>query len=158
MRMNCSWGSHSGSLGQKELLWRASCITGIPALPPGRGVWRWPPLGDPWLFRWVSWALTGCGSLAHCVHCPKRGQSGQVEALSSLPFLSRHVPTSVEDTHPQAGCHFLVVNVNNVIVRGPVGLRYCVEHVPLAPTPSSDPSPVSPFCWPRQVCVYFHAI
>lgn len=101
--------------------------------------------GDPWLFRWVSWALTGCGSLAHCVHCPKRGQSGQVEALSSLPFLSRHVPTFVEDTHPQAGCHFLVVNVNNVIVRGPVGLRYCVEHVPLTPLPHLTPPQLVPF-------------
>lgn len=63
--------------------------------------WEWclgmTILEDPWLLVWASWTLVGCGSPAHCVHCPKRGEPGKVGALFFLPLLPRYLPTSVEN-------------------------------------------------------------
>lgn len=74
-----------------------------PLLFPSVSVsWEWclgmTTLEDPWLLVRVSWALVGCGSPAHCVHCPKRGNSGKVGALFFLPLLPRYLPTSGENS------------------------------------------------------------
>lgn len=151
-----------------ELLWGTSCLWipagtlkrgGNPLFPIIPTTWEWclrmTSLEDPCLLMWVSWALVDCGSPAHCVHCPKRGNSGKLGALSFLLLL------------PKLGVYFLIFNVKKSLYVVLCYLRhfhtgtYCMLSIfpyPPPPLPVSPLCTVSPFCCPRQFWVFFHAI